>query len=196
MGHPDYSVHATAIVDKGARIGAGTRIWHWSHVSSGAVIGERCTLGQNVFVGNVRIGNGVKIQNNVSIFDGVTLEDDVFCGPSMVFTNVINPRSHIVRKNEYKATLVKKGATLGANATIICGNEIGSYAMVGAGSVVTRQVPDFALILGNPARQTGWICKCGVSLPAGEKVKCQRCGQSYLTRDGNCTVDPLPATNE
>src|SRR5207302_11361832 len=147
----DVFVHPSSFVDDGAVIGKGTKIWHFSHVMPGAVIGERCNLGQNVVVmPGTKLGNNVKVQNNVSIYEGVTLEDDVFCGPSMVFTNVLNPRSHVSRKNEYRATLVRRGATLGANATIICGNEIGSYAMVGAGSVVTRQVPDFALILGNP----------------------------------------------
>lgn len=182
----DYSVHETAIVDAGAVIGAGTRIWHWAHVSSRAVIGESCSLGQNVFVGNVVIGNRVKIQNNVSIFDGVTLEDDVFCGPSMVFTNVINPRSHIVRKNEYRNTLVKRGTTLGANATIVCGHTIGQYAMVGAGAVVTKDIPDFALVVGNPARQRGWVCKCGVTLDSKTaRMSCSACGLSFQI-DENC----------
>jgi UDP-2-acetamido-3-amino-2,3-dideoxy-glucuronate N-acetyltransferase len=189
MAYPDFSVHETAIVDAGAKIGAGTRIWHWTHVSAGAVIGEECSLGQNVFVGNVSIGNRVKIQNNVSIYDGVTLEDDVFCGPSMVFTNVINPRSHIVRKNEYRSTLVRKGATLGANATVICGHSIGSYAMVGAGAVVTKDVPDFALVVGNPGRQRGWICKCGHSLSTGNgRVACKICNQPYMIGEQNCKL--------
>lgn len=151
-----YDKHETAIVDDGAKIGDGTRIWHWAHVCGAAKIGEKCSLGQNVFVGNkVSIGNNVKIQNNVSVYDNVTLEDDVFCGPSMVFTNVYNPRSAISRKNEYRDTLVKKGATLGANCTIVCGVTIGEYAFVGAGAVVTKDVPDYALVVGVPAKQIG-----------------------------------------
>jgi UDP-2-acetamido-3-amino-2,3-dideoxy-glucuronate N-acetyltransferase len=151
-------VHETAIIDPGARIGAGTRIWHWVHVCGGAVIGENCSLGQNVFVGNkVRIGNQVKIQNNVSVYDNVTLEDGVFCGPSMVFTNVYNPRSEIERKSEYRDTVVRRGATLGANCTIVCGVTIGEYAFVGAGTVVIRDVPPFALVVGVPARRIGWV---------------------------------------
>jgi len=161
----EYKIHETAIVDEGATIGAGTRIWHWVHVCGEAVIGENCSLGQNVFVGNkVYVGNGVKIQNNVSIYDEVTLEDDVFCGPSMVFTNVYNPRSAIVRKEEYRPTLVKKGATLGANCTIVCGVTIGRYAFIGAGAVVTRDVPDYALVVGVPGRQRGWVSEYGESL--------------------------------
>ena len=150
----EYSTHDTAIVDPGAIIGDGTRIWHWAHICSGARIGANCSLGQNVFVGNaVTIGNNVKIQNNVSVYDNVTLEDDVFCGPSMVFTNVYNPRSAITRKSEYKKTHVRRGATLGANCTIVCGNTIGAYAFIGAGAVVVKDVPDFALMVGVPARQ-------------------------------------------
>src|SRR5579863_8049564 len=153
----DYQAHDTAIIDDGARIGQGTRIWHWVHVSAGAVIGERCSLGQNVYVGNrVAIGNNVRIQNNVSVYDNVTLEDDVFCGPSMVFTNVYNPRAAVSRKHEYRDTLVKRGATLGANCTIICGTSIGAYAFVGAGAVVNRDVPDFAVVVGVPGRHIGW----------------------------------------
>src|SRR3954469_23112303 len=149
----DYFVHESSYVDDGAKIGKGTKVWHFCHVMPGAVIGERCNLGQNVVVmPKTRIGNNVKIQNNVSIYEGVVLEDDVFCGPSMVFTNVINPRSHIVRKSEYKPTIVGKGASIGANATIICGNSIGRYAMIGAGTVISRPVPEYALALGNPGR--------------------------------------------
>jgi len=152
------SIHSTAVIDEGASIGAFTQIWHFCHVMPGAIIGAHCLLGQNVFVdNNVRIGNGVKIQNNVSVYNGVTLEDAVFVGPSVVFTNVINPRSFIERKTEFKPTLVKKGATIGANATIVCGIVIGSYAMIGAGAVVTKDVPDNALVLGNPAKQVGWV---------------------------------------
>ena len=158
----EYFKHETAIIDEGAKIGKDTRIWHWTHICEGAQIGEKCSLGQNVFVGNkVVIGNNVKIQNNVSVYDCVTLEDDVFCGPSMVFTNVYNPRSAIPRKDEYKSTLIKKGATLGANCTIVCGVTIGKYAFVGAGAVVTRDVPDYALVVGVPARQVGEMDETG-----------------------------------
>jgi len=190
----DYFCHASAIVDEGSQIGANTKVWHFSHVMAGAVIGEKCSLGQNVFVGNdVKIGNNVKIQNNVSIYDAITLEDDVFCGPSMVFTNVINPRSHIIRKHEYKKTLVKKGATLGANSTILCGNTIGRFAFVGAGSVVTNDVPDFALVLGVPGRVAGWMCACGVRLPAdatpSDNTTCETCGQKYRAQKGALTLE-------
>lgn len=152
------AIHPTAIVDDGAHIGAGTRIWHWTHVCAGARIGERCTLGQNVFIGNdVVIGANVKIQNNVSVYDAVRLEDDVFCGPSMVFTNVYNPRAAINRKAEYRPTLVRRGATLGANCTIVCGTTIGEFAFIGAGAVINRDVPAFALMAGVPARRIGWV---------------------------------------
>jgi len=158
--------HPTAIIDEGAQIGQGTRIWHWAHVCAGAKIGEGCSLGQNVYVGNhVLIGNNVKIQNNVSVYDNVTLEDDVFCGPSMVFTNVINPRSHVNRKQEYLGTLVRKGATIGANATLVCGVTIGEYAFIGAGAVITKDVPAFALMAGVPAKQIGWMSKYGERVP-------------------------------
>src|ERR671928_1117782 len=158
MGKP--FIHESAYVDDGAQIGAGTKVWHFCHVLGGAVIGERCSLGQNVVVMNgVTIGNNVKIQNNVSIYEGVQCEDDVFCGPSMVFTNVVNPRSHVSRKHEYRPTLVRRGATLGANSTIVCGHTIGRYAFIGAGAVVTRDVPDHALAIGNAARIAGWMCE-------------------------------------
>ena len=158
----NYTKHETAIVDEGATIGAGTRVWHWVHVCSAAVVGEKCSLGQNVFVGNrVKVGNNVKIQNNVSVYDNVTLEDDVFCGPSMVFTNVYNPRSAVTRKDEYRNTLVKRGATLGANCTIVCGVTIGEYSFVGAGSVINKDVPAFALMVGVPAKQIGWMSRFG-----------------------------------
>ncbi|MBE2242345.1 MAG: N-acetyltransferase, partial [Burkholderiaceae bacterium] len=158
-------IHPSAIVDAGATIGAGTRVWHWVHVSSGARIGARCALGQGVFVGNdVAIGDNVRIQNNVSVYDAVTLEDDVFCGPSMVFTNVYNPRSAVPRKDEYRRTLVRRGATLGANCTIVCGTTIGAHAFVGAGAVVQRDVPDFALVVGVPARRIGWMSRHGERL--------------------------------
>lgn len=180
------TIHHTSIVDDGAYIGDGTRIWHWVHVCGGAHIGNNCSLGQNVFIGNdVVIGNNVKIQNNVSVYDAVVLEDDVFCGPSMVFTNVYNPRAAIIRKNEYRKTLVKRGATLGANCTIVCGNSIGEYAFIGAGAVVTSNVPAFALMLGVPAKRKGWMCMCGVQLSGSGKVVCS-CGKSYLIDDSSC----------
>lgn len=161
----NVTIHPTAIVDEGAKIGEGSRVWHWVHICGGADIGEKCVFGQNVFIGNrVKIGNLVKIQNNVSVYDNVTLEDGVFCGPSMVFTNVINPRSEVVRKDEYLDTLVKRGATLGANSTIVCGVTIGRYAFVGAGSVVTKDVPDYALVVGVPAKQIGWMGEYGERL--------------------------------
>jgi UDP-2-acetamido-3-amino-2,3-dideoxy-glucuronate N-acetyltransferase len=184
---PAYYAHPTAIVDQPCEIGRGTKIWHFSHVMPGAVLGEDCNLGQNVMVaGGVRIGSNVKIQNNVSVYAGVELENDVFCGPSMVFTNVINPRSHVVRKNEYKKTLVRQGATLGANSTIVCGITIGKYAFVGAGAVVTRDVPDYALMVGMPAKRLGWMCSCGVRLPEGPEPKCAACGRAYSVRGDEC----------
>lgn len=182
-------IHPTAIVDEGAQIGEGTRVWHWVHVSGGARIGNGCSLGQNVYVGNdVVIGNNVKIQNSVSVYDAVRLEDDVFCGPSMVFTNVYNPRSAITRKNEYRQTLVRRGVTLGANCTIVCGITIGAYAFVGAGAVVNRDVPDYALMLGVPAKQRGWMCRCGLRLTGAGEVRCN-CGASYRIDESTC--EPL-----
>lgn len=180
----DYYVHETAIIDDGATIGNGTRVWHWTHVCGGALIGKSCSLGQNVFIGNkVLIGDNVKIQNNVSVYDNVTLEDDVFCGPSMVFTNVYNPRSAITRKDEYRDTLVKQGATLGANCTIVCGIKIGRYAFIGAGAVVNKDVPDYALMVGVPAKQIGWMSEFGEQLDIplyGEiKVSCPHTGATY-----------------
>ena len=164
----DVFVHESSYVDEGCEIGEGTKIWHFSHVMSGARIGRRCNIGQNVVISpQVVIGDHVKIQNNVSIYTGVTLEDDVFCGPSMVFTNVVNPRSHVSRKDEYQPTLVKQGASLGANSTIVCGHTVGRFAFVGAGAVVTKDIPDYALVVGNPSRITGWMCSCGVKLAAG-----------------------------
>lgn len=181
-----YSIHSTAIVDDGAIIGEGTRIWHWVHISGGANIGERCSFGQNVFVGNdVVIGNNVKVQNNVSIYDAVHLEDDVFCGPSMVFTNVYNPRSAVTRKHEYRKTYVHRGATLGANCTIICGVDIGEYAFIGAGAVINRDVPNYALLVGVPARQIGWMCKCGLRLKGLGKAHCN-CGAEYQIDHSTC----------
>jgi len=176
-------VHESAYVDKGAKVGARTRIWHFCHVNSGAVIGEGCSLGQNVVVMNdVVIGNNVKIQNNVSVYDAVTLEDDVFCGPSMVFTNVINPRSHIPRKNEYQRTLVRKGASIGANATIVCGVTLGEYSFIGAGSVITDNVPAYALMVGVPGKRIGWMCQCGERLPESGSGTCKVCGSKYESR--------------
>jgi UDP-2-acetamido-3-amino-2,3-dideoxy-glucuronate N-acetyltransferase len=176
-----YFVHDSAFVDDGVTIGDGTSIWHTSHILKGSHIGKDCKIGQNVVVGpHVTIGNGVKIQNNVSVYEGVTLEDSVFCGPSMVFTNVFNPRSEIPRMKELRSTLVKRGATLGANSTILCGITIGKYSFVGAGAVVTKDVPDHALIVGNPGRVTGWMCVCGVKLAAkGKKAACPSCDKKY-----------------
>ena len=184
MEEKNYQVHASAIIDSGAKIGSNSRIWHWVHICSEAEIGEGCSLGQNVFVGNkVVIGNNVKIQNNVSVYDNVILEDDVFCGPSMVFTNVYNPRSSVNRKNEYRNTLVKQGATLGANCTIVCGTTIGRYAFVGAGAVVTKDVPDYALMVGVPAQQIGWMSEYGERL-------------NLLPLTGNNIEAICPVTNE
>lgn len=181
----DYFVHESSYVDDGAEVGAGTKIWHFCHVMPRSRIGERCNIGQNVLVSaDVSIGNNVKIQNNVSLYTGVIVEDDVFLGPSMVFTNVINPRSHVSRKDEYKQTLVRRGASIGANATIVCGTTLGRYCFVGAGSVVTRDVPDYALVYGSPARLRGWMCQCGEQLTFDEQdgaqtVKCHSCGDVY-----------------
>lgn len=189
----NYTKHETAIVDEGAIIGAGTRIWHWVHVSGGAKIGERCSFGQNVYVGNkVVIGNNCKVQNNVSIYDNVYLEDDVFCGPSMVFTNVYNPRSAVTRKDEYRDTVVKKGATIGANATIVCGVTVGEYAFIAAGAVINKDVKPFALMAGVPAKQIGWMSRFGerISLPLegnGEWV-CPNMGDVYLLKSGNMEI--------
>jgi UDP-2-acetamido-3-amino-2,3-dideoxy-glucuronate N-acetyltransferase len=180
------SVHETAIVDAGAVVGAGTRIWHWTHVSAGARIGAGCSLGQNVFVADdVVIGDNVKIQNNVSVYDAVRLEDDVFCGPSMVFTNVYNPRSAVSRKDEYRPTLVRRGVTLGANCTIVCGVTIGEHAFIGAGSVVNRDVAPHALMVGVPARRAGWMCRCGLRLAGEGDVRCQ-CGRTYIINLESC----------
>lgn len=183
-------IHPTAIVDEGAQIGEKTRVWHWVHVCAGAQIGKECSLGQNVFVGNdVVIGDNVKIQNNVSVYDAVHLDNDVFCGPSMVFTNVYNPRSAITRKNEYRQTHVHQGATLGANCTIVCGVDIGEYAFVGAGAVVNRNVPAYALMLGVPAKRKGWMCQCGTQLSKAEQVAvCQSCGMQYKIEAESCEL--------
>jgi UDP-2-acetamido-3-amino-2,3-dideoxy-glucuronate N-acetyltransferase len=182
----DYFVHESSYVDEGAVIGAGSKIWHFSHVMPGAVIGERCNLGQNVVVmPKTRLGNDVKVQNNVSIYEGVTLEDDVFCGPSCVFTNVINPRSHVSRKAEYKPTLVRRGATIGANATIVCGVTLGEYAFIGAGAVITSDVAAYGLMVGVPARRIGWMCQCGVRLTLLQgRAECGACGSKYAESQG------------
>jgi UDP-2-acetamido-3-amino-2,3-dideoxy-glucuronate N-acetyltransferase len=185
---PRYFAHPTAVIDQPCQIGDGTKIWHFSHVMEKSVLGEGCNLGQNVVVSpGVRLGRNVKVQNNVSLYTGVELEDDVFCGPSMVFTNVVNPRSHINRKNEYRKTLVKQGATLGANSTVVCGTTIGRYAFVAAGAVVTRDIADYALVMGVPAKHVGWVCMCGERLPEGtEVVACTACGKIYLIANESC----------
>ena len=186
------SIHPSAIIDDGAQIGEGSRIWHWVHVCGGARIGASCSLGQNVFVGNrVVIGNNVKIQNNVSVYDGVEIENDVFCGPSMVFTNVYNPRSAVSRKDEYRSTLVKRGVTLGANCTVVCGTVIGEYAFVAAGAVINRNVKPFALMAGVPARQIGWMSRFGerleLPLAGNASITCVHTGDFYQLTDGHCT---------
>jgi UDP-2-acetamido-3-amino-2,3-dideoxy-glucuronate N-acetyltransferase len=181
----DYFAHESSYIDDGAQIGSDTKIWHFCHVMPRASIGERCNIGQNVLIASdVHIGNNVKIQNNVSIYTGVVIEDDVFLGPSMVFTNVINPRSHVNRKDEYKTTLIRQGSSVGANATIVCGVILGKYCFVGAGAVVTRDIPDFALVYGNPARIQGWMCQCGTHLEFlwqedHELAVCYQCGDRY-----------------
>jgi len=187
------TIHLSAIVDDGAQLGEGTRVWHFAHVCAGARIGARCSLGQGVYVGNdVAIGDNVKIQNNVSVYDAVTLEDDVFCGPSMVFTNVYNPRSAVTRKNEYRRTRVRRGATLGANCTIVCGHTVGRYAFVGAGAVVNRDVPDFALMVGVPARQIGWVSRHGerlaLPLSGDAEATCPATGERYRLVGGECRL--------
>ncbi|NVB77525.1 MAG: N-acetyltransferase [Kofleriaceae bacterium] len=198
MSRPDQAIHPTAIVDgPNTHVGADTRIWHFTHVMAGAWIGNRCVIGQGCYIGKVRIGHGCRIQNNVSIYEGVTLEDDVFLGPSCVFTNVKHPRAHVQRKSEYARTLVCKGATIGANATIVSGVTIGEYAMIGAGAVVTADVPPHALVVGAPGRRIGWVCACGETLPAD--MKCTRCGDRYAELDGlleHTPSDPLSSTQE
>lgn len=187
------TIHPTAIVDEGAQVGEGSRVWHFVHICAGARIGERCSFGQNVFVGNdVVIGNNVKVQNNVSVYDAVKLEDDVFCGPSMVFTNVYNPRSAVIRKDDYRRTLIRRGATLGANSTIVCGVTVGEYAFVGAGALVNHDVPDYALMVGVPARQIGWMSQHGerldLPLSGDAETVCEQTGKRYELRDGRCCL--------
>ena len=191
MATHDFFAHETAVIDEGAKIGAGTKIWHFSHIMPDTVIGERCNIGQNVVVSpGCRIGANTKIQNNVSIYTGVILEEDVFCGPSMVFTNVINPRSHIVRRDEYRETRVGRGASIGANATIVCGVTLGKYSFVGAGAVVTKDVPDYGLVVGNPGRLTGYVCYCGHKLglliheEGPQRATCADCSRRYERRNG------------
>lgn len=192
LAYREIMIHPTAVVDDEVTIGAGSKVWHFSHLLPGTVIGERCVIGQNVMIGpDVRIGNGCKIQNNVSLYKGVTLEDDVFCGPSCVFTNVRTPRAHVNRREEFAPTLVRRGASIGANATIVCGVTIGRYAFVGAGATVTRDVPDFALVVGVPARRMGWVCACGEMLHdllVRTAAQCVRCGASYVRGDETITM--------
>ena len=195
MTTPDYYAHPSAIIDPGAKIGKGTKIWHFCHIGPEAVIGERCSLVQNVYVGKAKIGNGVKIQNNVSVYDEVEIEDDVFCGPSMVFTNVYNPRAAISRKHDYRKTLVKKGATIGANATIICGVTLGEYCFIGAGAVVNRPVKPYALMLGVPAKQTGWMSRLGMRLDlpllGNTGYLCEKTKVNYKLRGENLEGESL-----
>lgn len=190
----ETTVHPTAVVDEGASVGAGTRIWHFCHVMGSARIGARCILSQNVMIGaHVTIGDGCKLQNNVSVYEGVTLQDGVFCGPSMVFTNVSRPRAFIERKSSFADTLVRTGATIGANATIICGHTIGQYAVVGAGAVVTHDVPDHALVIGTPARRVGWVCRCGAAAhfsAVAQQLRCADCGTTLVKEGEKVQVEP------
>jgi UDP-2-acetamido-3-amino-2,3-dideoxy-glucuronate N-acetyltransferase len=188
------NIHPSAIVDEGAQIGDGSSVWHFAHVCGGAKVGEKCSLGQNVFVGNdVVIGNNVKIQNNVSVYDAVTIEDDVFCGPSMVFTNVYNPRSAFTRKDAYLKTLIKRGATLGANSTIVCGTTVGEHAFIGAGALINKDVPDFALMVGVPAKQIGWMSRFGerldLPLNGNSEAFCPNTKEKYVLKDGKCIIN-------
>jgi UDP-2-acetamido-3-amino-2,3-dideoxy-glucuronate N-acetyltransferase len=189
---PSAFVDKTAIVDSPVHVGLETRIWQWVHVMPGAYIGDRCSIGQGCFVGKVRIGHGCRIQNNVSLYAGVTLEDDVFLGPSCVFTNVKHPRAHVSRKDAFAHTLVCRGATVGANATVICGVTIGEYALIGAGAVVTRDVAPHAIVVGSPATPVGWACRCGETLR--DELACARCGDAYHLADGKLALGPAPDT--
>ena len=193
MSDKDYFVDKTSIIDPGVTVGAGTKIWHFSHILGGSTIGEGCVIAQNVMIGpDVTIGDKCKVQNNVSLYKGVTLEDEVFCGPSCVFTNVMNPRAFIERKSEFRETLVKKGATIGANATIICGNTIGRFALIGAGAVVTKDVPNHAIVVGTPARVTGWVCECNVKLEfKNDKATCAECEKHYSKTDDYITRERI-----
>jgi UDP-2-acetamido-3-amino-2,3-dideoxy-glucuronate N-acetyltransferase len=191
----EYFVHESSYVDARVEIGENSKIWHFCHIMSDTEIGRDCSFGQNCVVGpKVKIGDNVKVQNNVSIYNGVELEDDVFCGPSMVFTNVINPRSHVSRKHEYKKTLLKKGATVGANATVVCGHTLGRYCFIGAGAVITKDIPDYAMVVGNPGQIKGWMCHCGVKLIPGDKLvenshhKCRDCGTEYRVSNGKLEI--------
>jgi len=196
LNFPGVVIHESAYVDEPCKIGEGTRVWHFSHIMKNSTIGEKCNIGQNVVISpDVVIGKNVKIQNNVSIYTGVVLEDNVFCGPSMVFTNVINPRSEINRKDQYRRTTVKRGASLGANSTIVCGHDIGQFAFVGAGAVVTKNVPDYALMTGVPARRTGWICRCGEKLPDSIGIRvCKICTNEYRESEG--VLQPIKETQK
>lgn len=192
MADSPYFVHPTAVADPGCEIGPGTKIWHFCHIAKGGRVGARCVLGQNVYVApTARLGDGCKIQNNVSLYDGVELGEEVFCGPSMVFTNVTHPRAHVNRKNEYEVTRVGRRATIGANATVLCGKTLGAYCFIAAGSVVTRDVPEYALMAGVPARQMGWVCACGERLPkaTGQALACARCAARYTEREGVLVVE-------
>lgn len=198
MQDTSYFVHSSAVIDAGASIGTGSKVWHFTHIMPSSEVGENCIIGQNVFIDRkVKIGNGVKIQNNVSVYQGVTLEDDVFLGPSMVFTNVVNPRSFIERKTEFRPTLVCRGATIGANATILCGIKIGEYALIGAGAVVTKAVPPFALITGNPGKRTGWVSKAGITLEFNDKGEafCPESGEKYQLI-GETVINVLPSPGQ
>jgi UDP-2-acetamido-3-amino-2,3-dideoxy-glucuronate N-acetyltransferase len=184
----EYFAHETAVIDEGCKIGQGTKIWHFSHIMTGSEIGEKCNIGQNVVISpGVKLGRNVKVQNNVSVYTGVICEDDVFLGPSMVFTNIVNPRSAVIRKDSYVSTIVEKGATIGANSTIVCGNKIGAFSFIGAGAVVTRDVKPYALVMGNPARQTGWMSEYGHKLNFDDKgfAICPESGEKYRIQDGN-----------
>ncbi len=201
MDRSAFFAHESCYIDEPCEIGAGTRIWHFSHIMKNCRIGRHCNIGQNVVISpEVTIGNNVKIQNNVSVYTGCILEDDVFCGPSMVFTNVINPRSHVIRRDQYQTTLVKQGASLGANSTVVCGITIGRYAFAGAGAVLTRDVPDYALVVGNPARVRGWMCACGIKLKLAadgerEEAQCSACGCRYVKRGLEVAAEEEPTSS-